>query len=227
MANKQHVSITDPDIHEPKGVSSALANLAYVSNGSGSGVWKKIDLAALKGLTGDGGVANLKLLSDGTGGVKAVTDTVYGSMVMNANTNAFTTTAATDATLNTNTDYTLLTGTGAPWQAGSLMFGTAFSTDRLTVATTGVYRLDLWATISGYPANNAKISAKYRINGATFSQRHPLSRSTAAGDVGSLSGFGLLSLNAGDYVQIYIASTAAGPLILSDVNSTLQLVRAT
>lgn len=34
-----HKILTDPELHEPKGVSSASANTVYVSNGSGSGVW--------------------------------------------------------------------------------------------------------------------------------------------------------------------------------------------
>jgi hypothetical protein len=40
MANVNHSSLTDPLIHEPKGVASANANEVYVANGSGSGTWK-------------------------------------------------------------------------------------------------------------------------------------------------------------------------------------------
>jgi hypothetical protein len=35
----QHSLITDPDIHEPKGVASAASNKVYVSDGAGSGDW--------------------------------------------------------------------------------------------------------------------------------------------------------------------------------------------
>ena len=35
----QHNIITDPDIHEPKGVAAATADKVYISNGSGSGAW--------------------------------------------------------------------------------------------------------------------------------------------------------------------------------------------
>lgn len=35
----QHKNITDPDIHEPKGVASAAVGKVYVSDGSGSGDW--------------------------------------------------------------------------------------------------------------------------------------------------------------------------------------------
>lgn len=40
MANVNHSSLTDPYLHEPKGIASANANEVYTSNGSGSGVWK-------------------------------------------------------------------------------------------------------------------------------------------------------------------------------------------
>jgi hypothetical protein len=35
----EHTIITDPYLHEPKGVASAAANKVYVSNGAGSGSW--------------------------------------------------------------------------------------------------------------------------------------------------------------------------------------------
>lgn len=38
-----HVSITDPNLHEPKGVAAAAVDRVYVSNGAGSGAWQKIE----------------------------------------------------------------------------------------------------------------------------------------------------------------------------------------
>jgi hypothetical protein len=35
----QHAAIDDPDIHEPKGVSTASAGKIYIADGSGSGDW--------------------------------------------------------------------------------------------------------------------------------------------------------------------------------------------
>ena len=37
-----HNSLTDPELHEPKGISSAASGTVYVSNGSGSGSWKEL-----------------------------------------------------------------------------------------------------------------------------------------------------------------------------------------
>lgn len=39
MANIQHSVLTDPQIHEPKGVSTALNGQVYQADGSGSGDW--------------------------------------------------------------------------------------------------------------------------------------------------------------------------------------------
>lgn len=39
MANVQHSSLTDPELHEPKGASEASSGKVYVSDGAGSGDW--------------------------------------------------------------------------------------------------------------------------------------------------------------------------------------------
>lgn len=39
MANVQHSTLTDPNLHEPKGISTASADQLYRANGSGSGTW--------------------------------------------------------------------------------------------------------------------------------------------------------------------------------------------
>ena len=54
MATVQHSAITDPNIHEPKGVAAATVNKLYVSNGNGSGTWKKLSPPQLSGLTTNG-----------------------------------------------------------------------------------------------------------------------------------------------------------------------------
>jgi len=39
----EHLVITDPNIHEPKGASTAASNQVYVTDGSGSGAWVGVD----------------------------------------------------------------------------------------------------------------------------------------------------------------------------------------
>lgn len=36
----EHVDLTDPELHEPKGIASAAADTVYVANGAGSGTFK-------------------------------------------------------------------------------------------------------------------------------------------------------------------------------------------
>lgn len=43
----EHSDITDPLIHEPKGISTAAANTVYVADGSASGDWAKLPREAL------------------------------------------------------------------------------------------------------------------------------------------------------------------------------------
>lgn len=38
----EHKSISDPDIHEPKGAASALADQVYIADGLGSGSWQAV-----------------------------------------------------------------------------------------------------------------------------------------------------------------------------------------
>jgi len=39
MANVNHSTLSDPYLHEPKGVASASSGDVYLANGSGSGAW--------------------------------------------------------------------------------------------------------------------------------------------------------------------------------------------
>ena len=221
----QHKDIPDGQIHEPKGISTAGAGSVYSATGGGSGTWKKITSDMFSGSSGDLGVAGKKLISNGLNGIALVADGIYGSMTVTGNTNAFSVTAASDPTLNTNSDYALFTGTGAPWISENLS-GVTFTTDRLIAPTNGVYRVDLWSTVTSFPSNTAKISVKHRVNGGTFVTRHPMIKSNSAGDSGNLNGFGLVTLNANDYIQLYVASTVTGGIIFQDVNMIITLVKA-
>lgn len=62
-ATIQHATITDPDIHEPKGAATAAAGLVYEADGLGSGTW------TYPKLEGTGAaLVNQVYTSDGAGG---------------------------------------------------------------------------------------------------------------------------------------------------------------
>lgn len=227
MSTIQHRDIPDAQLHEPKGISVASAGNVYAANGGGTGTWRKVGSDVLQGLSGDSGLSGKKIISDGTNGFILRTDAAYGSMTITANTNAFTMTAAVDPTLASTSDYVLFTGTGAPWGSENL-FGVTFLTDRLIVPVTGIYEIHAWANISQYPTNTAKIAMRYRINASgAFSSRYPISKSNSAADAGNLNGFGLIPLNANDFIQLYFASTTSGGLIIQSMNTMMKLIRQT
>lgn len=41
MATIQHSALTDPEVHEPKDITTAEAGAVYVADGSGSGAWQQ------------------------------------------------------------------------------------------------------------------------------------------------------------------------------------------
>lgn len=226
MTTIQHKDIPDAQLHEPKGVAAAAAGYVYVANGTGGGVWKKAGSDSLLALSGDTGSSNKKLVTNGANGFTLREDNVYGSQTITANSTAIALTAVADITFNTPTQYTLLTGAGAPW-VGEVLYGVTFNTDRLTVPVTGVYQIHLWMNVSTFPNASAKVSIRYRVNGGAFSTRKPTIRSAIANDISQIAGFGFLNLNAGDYIQIYVASDTSGNLVIGDSSSSVQLVRQT
>lgn len=222
----QHKSIPDSELHEPKGVVSAPLNSTYLATGTGTGSWSKIGASSLKNLSGDAGASGKVLLTNGSDGFTLSTLSAFGVMSITNNGNAITLAAAADLSLVSTADYVLVTGTGAPW-AGESLFGVTFDTNKLTAPIAGVYDFRMWASISQYPTSTGSLGFRFRINGTTWSPRTIISKSNAAGDYGNVSGFGLVSLNAGDYVQLYVASSSAGNLIIQNSNCTMDLKRAT
>lgn len=222
----EHKNIPDAELHEPKGAASAAVNTAYVSNGTGSGTWKKIGSPSILGISSDGGSDNLRLVTNGSEGFNLKTNNAYGVMAITNNTVGFTVTAAADSSLVSTADYVLFTGTGAPWASESL-YGVTFNTNRLIAPVAGVYDFRMWCDIGTFPSNTAFVGARFRLNGTTWSPRTTITKSNSAGDHGSLNAFGLITLAANDYIQLYVASSASGSLVLENVNCTMELKRAT
>lgn len=222
----QHAAITDPNIHESKGVAGAAGNTVYVASGTGTGSWKKIDTTALKGLAGDAGSTNKTPVSDGSNGFVFRDSADYGTMNITNNTNNFAIGTASDGTLQTNSDYVALTGTGAPW-ASDVLLGSAFSVNNLSAPVTGLYQWLFWANIHGFPTTTALIGAKWKTSTGVFSPRSIIARSQVAADIQQLVGHDLIQLNAGDTVQIVVASSAAGNLVIKHAQMQLVLLRQT
>lgn len=60
MANVQHASLPDAELHEPKGVVNASSGEVYVADGSNSGAWTAlVDMDLPKDVTGTDGYIKL------------------------------------------------------------------------------------------------------------------------------------------------------------------------
>jgi hypothetical protein len=220
----QHRDIPNAQLHEPKNVNSALANTVYKANGTGSGTWTKVGSSSLQGVTGDGGIPDKFVLSDGLGGFKLGTAAAHGALTITNNLVNFPLIAVADTTFNTTSQYSLMTGTGSPWAAENV-FGVIPSVDRLTVPVAGVYLIYFWANITSFPSSTAKVSVRYRVNGGAFSTRKPMVKSAIAADMGQLVSIEMATLAANDYIQIYVASDATGNLLIGDAVSSIDMIR--
>jgi hypothetical protein len=77
----EHVSITDPFIHEPKGASTASAEQVYVADGLGSGAWRSQAGAVLCSHIADISTASsIYIPVVQTGTVEFVAVTIHGAI---------------------------------------------------------------------------------------------------------------------------------------------------
>ena len=180
----EHRVIPEGNLHEPKGVSTALANTVYVANGAGSGVWKTLNPVTH------------------SFGSMLVPDPGNGSLLFPP---------ITDKTLGTASQFILLTGSGIPFQSGPSA-RVSFSTNRLTVSVGGVYQVHFDATISAThndPSNYpVYFAVRFRKSGGTFSGLKSITSINSLHAPQHLALTELFSLNSGDYIQLVAATSS-------------------
>lgn len=222
----EHSEIEDPQIHEPKGASSAASKTIYISDGAGSGAWNKIDSDSLKGLSSHATNTNLKIVTNGASGFSHKKDAAYGGMYIENNTSqSISATAVADSTLNTSAQYSgiNLTFTANSANYGNVVHGSGYPWNLLLPA--GVYKLDLWATISTFPSNTAKIGLKFAMNG-TLSTKKVVVKANSGGDYGLLVANDIITVpSGGTTITLHYASTVTGTLLFDTINLTAVLLR--
>ena len=126
----QHSTITDPDIHEPKGISAAAINEIYIADGEGSGAWTNISELNYTGWS-------------------LFEDTAYTD-----DTAVYLAVSTTPVTISNNKLGTATDETQAPLDAGTTLFNA--STSNLQLVNAGdLYSIQLSFTIhsvSGTPS---------------------------------------------------------------------------
>jgi hypothetical protein len=143
MANIQHAVLTDPQLHEPKGVSTAASGKVYRANGSGSGVWVFPSGHAYGELYIEGGVTTQTLPA------ASGTDKLNPSGEWTANGNANVTLSAANGTI------TVL----EPGEY-QLNFWVSFT----TAAEAAQSRYNFHYAVNGVPSTRKVIVAKYTNN---------------------------------------------------------------
>lgn len=192
----EHVVITDPNIHEPKGVSTAASGRAYIADGAGSGSWLPVYQ------TDDNIVSE------------------YRQMGVAANSTSQAIAAAGDTTLYTAADYNKwTTAWTSSYGAGT---GIIFSTDLLSVVETGVYMVHVG--VSCQPLASAgtgkKLALKMSINnavGGLGAVRDVAQMDSATGLI-TLGVNQVLPLTAGNSISLWFASEEAIDLRVLDAN---------
>lgn len=140
--------------------------------------------------------------------------TDYGQRAITGNTTVKAMTAAVDPTLSTNSDYSQITGIFNATPDGENS-GITQQTNTFTIAISGIYRIEVWASVST-SVNNTQMALKFGINGTIGLGRRPklFIRNTA--EVHTLGAFGYHHFNAGDIVSLWAASDKTGNLIFED-----------
>ena len=182
----QHSVIADADRHEPKGASTATDGQVWVSNGAGSGSFKNT-------------ISN-----------------VHGQVNINSNTTAKAMTAAVDATLNTDTDYTKMTGVAFPWTTAYIDEVT-WNTDEFVFSSPGYYIVSFWGSFK-IQGINTFMGVKYAINDtAPYSVQKLVTQASTANDIRSISASSIIGpVNVADTLSIYLASTNSTNITLQD-----------
>lgn len=195
----EHVVITDPQIHETKGVSSAAVDTILVADGVGSANWQPVT----------------SVISD-----------VFVKMSIVNNSTVVDTPLAVDSELHTNSDY--VEWTQLFTEDVAIGGSSDPTTKRITIPITGIYGIDAWASVSSSD-NESVSGYTYAVNGVPVASTRPVLkiRMKTSGDIGVISGFGLNQLSAGDEISMFVADTKGSDLTIIESVWSVRLERKT
>lgn len=212
----EHVDATDPEIHEPKGASTAAINTGYVANGGGSGTWAKPKVV---NLDSEAATLGQVMITDGAGGilVRDVADVVqitFGETGLISN--------ATATTITVTDTFVPIVGT---WTEGLLNnFTTTDSGRKMVIPATGTYRID--ASLSFEGVTGVTWQFDVAVDTDTNVTGHVGRRKTASNDVGNVAIVGFHGFTAGEEVYLVVKDEATtGNPTITDCNFTLSLIK--
>lgn len=201
-----HKDVGETNMHEPKNMTTATAGAA--------------DIGKVLVSKGDG-TSELRKLTPTEVGVSEH----YGQLTISNNSTPLALTAATDSTLSTNTDYTLVTGIYDAIPHG-LNNGITQQAASLTVTLAGDYRVDVWADTAS-TVNSTTVAFKFAVDGVIGLTRRPKNFMRNVGEIHNLAAFGFVSLTVGEVVTLHIASDKTAAITIEDLVFSMTLLRAT
>lgn len=144
----------------------------------------------------------------------------YGTRTITNNASLIAKTAATDPTLVSNTDYTQVTALFDALPNG-VVRGITQQTNSLTITRAGVYEIMLWTSLSA-SNNNVRVAFKFAVNGSISLVRRPIVQLPAIDDIGALCANGLVQLDIGDVITLWMASTVSTNVHIYDAVFSLK-----
>lgn len=219
----EHRNLPESGLHEPKGVSTAASDRVYISDGAGSGSWSQVDADAIQGTISNSSAADLRVVTDGSGGfaTEATPASSFGTMNLTNNATSKAVTAAADSSLNDNADFTELDLALSFESVVNMTSGSNF----LTLSSGGVYIIDFWANVKS-DTNATKFSLKFVINGTDFVARGPKLTLDNNGQIYNMSANGIHNFTDGDEVKLYIAADKTCNITIEDMTFQLFFVRS-
>lgn len=193
----QHKNIPEADLHEPKGVSLATANTAYVANGSGSGSWQKIPTQGLAGIGTNGSLGQLVTINGS--GAFVLASAPHGHIsFFDSTTPVSITYPSTPTKINVTT-----VGSGV---STGISEGT---TSRLTYTGTVAVDLCISYTVALDQASgsNRNITTSLYKNGSLLDAQTIVT--TQSGIITSLSGITNDTAVENDYYEVYVTNNGA------------------
>lgn len=197
MATINHDVLTSTELHEPIGFDTVSADQVYVSDGLGSGGFQIH--------------------------VPGAEHHARTTVINNASTTSVT--AAVDSTLHTNTDYISLSPLYTPSTAPPAK-GISIIDGQFTVAVTGVYQAFGWLAVSSDTISTL-IGISGALNGVATASLDPVTKFLAktAGDIATVTGFGIFSLTAGDTLELFVAADKTSLLTIHESNFVMFMLQ--
>ncbi len=191
----------------------------YTSDGAGSGAWSQVDADVLQGTINNSVAANLRVITDGSGGfsTEPTPASSFGSLNLTDNTTVKAVTAAGDTTLNSDGDFTVLDIS----LTTENLVNMGSTSNSLVMQASGLYLIDFWANVKA-SVNSTKFSLKFVVNDTDFVARGPKLTCVTAGQIYNMSANGIHNFNSGDTLKVYIAADKSADITIEDM--TFQLL---